>query len=265
MAVGYSICCKDCSRAWTRITISGMRIWIIATGNAHKLEEIQARLGADTDLILGLKSFVGVPDVIEDALTFEGNAEKKALGLAEWIEGTGRAQAVKVLQEKAPETELTSAEIWSLADDSGLEVDALNGEPGVKSARYAAGPETEGNAPDSENNAKLLKALENVDDRSGRFRCVLAAARISDVFSQEHTNGVGAIGDAKREVRFYRGACEGSLLREAAGSQGFGYDPLFVPVGYNQSFGELGEEVKGKLSHRAKALEAMLQDFPKHT
>lgn len=241
-----------------------MRIWIIATGNAHKLEEIQARLGADTDLILGLKSFVGVPDVIEDALTFEGNAEKKALGLAEWIEGAGHSQAVKVFQEKASEAELASAEIWSLADDSGLEVDALNGEPGVKSARYAAGPETEGNAPDTANNAKLLKALENVDDRSGRFRCVLAAARIGDIFSQVvNTNDADTIGDAKRDVRFYRGACEGSLLREAAGTHGFGYDPLFVPVGYNQSFGELGEEVKGKLSHRAKALEAMLQDFPK--
>ena len=142
-------------------------------------------------------------------------------------------------------------------------MDALNGEPGVKSARYAAGPETEGNAPDSANNAKLLKALENVDDRSGRFRCVLAAVRISNIFSQEIASAADTIGDAKRDVRFYRGACEGSLLREAAGSQGFGYDPLFVPFGYNQSFGELGEEVKGKLSHRAKALEAMLQDFPK--
>jgi len=241
-----------------------MRIWIIATGNAHKLEEIQAKLGADTDLILGLKSFVGVPDVIEDALTFEGNAEKKALGLAEWIEGAGRSQAVKLFQDKSPGLEMASAEIWSLADDSGLEVDALNGEPGVKSARYAAGSATEGNAPDSANNAKLLKALENVDDRSGRFRCVLAAVRIRDVFSQENTNAADTSGDANRDVRFCRGACEGSLLRAAAGSQGFGYDPLFVPVGYNQSFGELGEEVKGKLSHRAKALEAMLKDFPKH-
>lgn len=229
-----------------------MRVWIIATGNLHKLEEIQSLLPENDNKVIGLKSFTNVPEVIEDADTFEGNAAKKALGLAEWLEEEGRAQAIEILESylHAP----NPVEFWALADDSGLEVDALNGAPGVKSARYAAAPGTSGNAPDAENNAKLLKDLEPHSNRQGRFRCVLAAVKLrSFLNTKPGTQFYGS-----HDILYFSGACEGRIDIGARGSQGFGYDPLFIPDGYDQSFGELGEEVKSKISHRSKALKELI-------
>ena len=137
-----------------------------------------------------------------------------------------------------------------LADDSGLEVDALNGEPGVRSARFAAGPgETSGNSSDNANNAKLLRLLENVsaEKRTGRFRCLLALTSVARA---------GRI-ESEFTTLIVDGACEGRIAFSPSGAGGFGYDPLFIPDGYQVSFAELGSEIKNKLSHRARALEKL--------
>ena len=197
---------------------------VIASGNIHKAEEIQALLG-DGFECRTLKDFPDAPEVEEDAATFAGNAVKKALSLIDWL--------------KHHED---FAEGWVLADDSGLEVDALDGAPGVLSARYASGP-TEGNSPDEANNAKLLAELNGkpAHQRTARFRCVLALAR------------AGAYG----QPELFEGACEGHIAETPAGSEGFGYDPLFVPENFVDTFGTLGAEIKGMLSHRAAALRKM--------
>ena len=197
---------------------------VIASGNTHKAEEIQALLGDDFDCRT-LKDYPDAPGVEEDAATFAGNAVKKALSLIDWL--------------KHHED---FAEGWVLADDSGLEVDALDGAPGVRSARYASDT-TEGNSPDEANNAKLLTALDGRPEhqRTARFRCVLALAR------------AGAYG----QPELFEGACEGRIAEVPAGSEGFGYDPLFVPENFVDTFGTLGAEIKGMLSHRAAAMRKM--------
>jgi len=151
-----------------------------------------------------------------------------------------------------------SGNFFVLADDSGLEVDALNGAPGVHSARFAALDKTE-NSHDADNNAKLLRLLKDVplEKRTARFRCVIAlvpvpAGKIESAspvcFADEFA------------ARIFDGACEGRIQFSASGRGGFGYDPLFVPDGFTQSFAELGEDVKNQLSHRAKAL-AKLKNY----
>jgi XTP/dITP diphosphohydrolase len=204
-----------------------MTTLLIATGNAHKVEEIRQILGTDFRY-LTLVDFPGAPKVIEDAETFAGNAEKKARALAVWS---------KQHPPKPP-----YGPLYIVADDSGLEVDALSGAPGVRSARFATGENAdEGNSPDSANNAKLLKMLGGLgpEKRTARFRCVLA------VVQQDHAE----------DTNLFEGSCEGAILDSATGAGGFGYDPLFVPQGFAQSFAELGAEEKNKLSHRARALE----------
>jgi XTP/dITP diphosphohydrolase len=198
---------------------------VLATRNAHKVAEIRGILGGNVRL-LSQQDFPGAPSAVEDAATFAGNAAKKAEGLAAWLAAS------------APAARLDRP-FHVLADDSGLEVDALRGAPGVHSARFAAGGEAgTANSPDAANNAKLLHLLEGVppEKRAARFRCVLALA---------------APGQA---TRLFEGHCEGRIALVPAGVGGFGYDPLFVPEGCAQSFAELGEEVKNKISHRARAL-----------
>ena len=210
-----------------------MTTLVIATRNKHKVTEIQSILGDDFQC-LTLNEFPGAPEVIEDGASFSANAEKKARSLAEWLESERRIDG---------ETEFV------LADDSGLEVDALNNAPGVHSARYAALISgNSGNSSDADNNARLLRELANVEDgkRTGRFRCVLALVSCADL---------------SRATRFFEGVCEGHIEREPHGAAGFGYDPLFIPDGYAQSFAELGEEVKNGMSHRARALEGLKSFF----
>ncbi len=194
---------------------------VIASANSHKAQEIQMLLGQGYECRT-LKDYPGAPSAKEDAATFAGNAVKKALCLANWLK-----------QNK----HLTKS--WILADDSGLEVDILEGAPGVHSARYASGPNSE-NSPDEANNARLLQELEGraAHHRTGRFRCVIALAQ-----SGEHT-----------QPQIFEGSCEGRIAQSASGEHGFGYDPLFVPNGFNNSFGELGPEIKSQLSHRGAAL-----------
>ena len=234
-----------------------MTTLLIATRNAHKVGEIQAILGADFRC-LTLKEFPTAPPVIEDADTFAGNATKKAVELAKWLAANSKL------------TTQNSKLDFVLADDSGLEVDALNGAPGVHSARFAALNRSAGgppasptdNSPDADNNGKLLRLLKDVplEKRTGRFRCVIALVPVSER-QIESTSPVCYADEFPAQT--FDGACEGRIQFAASGQGGFGYDPLFVPDGFTQSFAELGEEVKNQLSHRAKALARLKNDFTK--
>ncbi|MCX7886255.1 MAG: XTP/dITP diphosphatase [Verrucomicrobiae bacterium] len=182
----------------------------VATRNRDKLSEIAAIL-SDLGLeIVSLADRKDLPDVIEDGATVRDNAVKKAVEMAR---ATG---------------------MLTLADDTGLEVDALGGEPGVRSARYAGEK-----ASYHENNKKLLAALQGVpmEKRTARFRCVVAIA------------------DANGLVDTVEGICNGVIIEEERGGGGFGYDPLFVPDGQVKTFAELSPDVKNRISHRAKALQ----------
>jgi len=214
---------------------------LIATRNQHKVQEIRAILGEDFRC-LTLNEFPNAPKVIEDADTFAGNAIKKAAELAKWL-----AQSEKQKTE--------SGSFFVLADDSGLEVDALNGAPGVHSARFAALDKNE-NSADADNNAKLLRLLKDVppEKRTARFRCVVALVAVSETKTK---NASPVCYADEFEPQIFDGACEGKIILMPSGKGGFGYDPLFVPDGFTQSFAELGEEVKNRLSHRAKALEKL--------
>jgi XTP/dITP diphosphohydrolase len=198
---------------------------VVATGNRGKLEELRALLAGLPLRVLGVSEVLrDPPRVVEDGATFEENAVKKAREVA-------RATLM-----------------WTLADDSGLEVDALGGRPGVRSARFA-----HERATDAENNAALLAALGNLSDPASgelpgeegfraRFRCVLA---LVDPFT-----GAG-------EPRTVEGGCEGTVTRAPRGSGGFGYDPLFVVAGTDRTMAELAEHEKNRLSHRARAFAAL--------
>ena len=183
---------------------------VLATGNQGKVREIGEILQGQSGIeLLSLRNYPDAPNVVEDGETYEENAIKKASVLAE---RTG---------------------YLTIADDSGLEVDALDGAPGVHSARYAGE-----NASDQDRIVKLLDALQDVPDdrRSGRFVCAVAIA------------------EPLAQVRVVRGVCEGKIICAPRGESGFGYDPIFVPVGYDKTFAELGDEVKNQISHRAQAL-----------
>ncbi len=193
---------------------------VVATGNRGKLEELRALLaGVPVDVRAVADAMREPPHVVEDGATFADNATKKAAAIA---------QATMML---------------TLADDSGLEVDALDGRPGVRSARFA-----HERATDAENNATLLAALEalgeppHADGFRARFRCVLA---LVDPF----TNG--------GRPHLVEGRCEGMITRTPRGSGGFGYDPLFVVDGTGKTMAELDREEKNRLSHRARAFVAL--------
>lgn len=187
-----------------------MKSLIVASGNAHKVEEFDALLVGAGCALSSAQVCGGMPHVIENGSSFAANARLKAVAL----------------RSRAP------ADAWIVADDSGLEVDALGGAPGIHSARYAGAA-----ASDLENVDKLLAELAKQADsvRRARFRCVLC---LIDPTGAEH---------------FFEGACEGRIATAAKGSHGFGYDPVFVPEGFTQSFAELGEATKAQLSHRALA------------
>ena len=181
---------------------------VLATRNPGKVAELEKRLsGLGVDLL----SASGAPEVDEDRDTLRGNAEKKARAL---FAHTGEP---------------------SLADDTGLEVDALGGAPGVHSARYA-GPE----ADDAANRQRLLAALAETDDRDARFRTVLAYA--------DETG-----------VQYFDGVCEGTITREESGDGGFGYDSIFVPAsGDGRTFAQMDAAEKNRISHRGRALDAFV-------
>ena len=196
---------------------------LIASRNAHKAEEIATILG-DGFAILSMAAFPDAPPVIENGDSFAANATKKSREIAAWLKKQALGQAL-------PD--------FVLADDSGLEVDALGGAPGIHSARYAS-DEKQGNATDADNNAKLLREMADVPEaeRGAQFRCVLALTPLGQTFRTE----------------LFEGICRGRISQSESGGGGFGYDPLFIPDGFTQSFAELGSATKNTLSHRAKAL-----------
>ncbi len=188
---------------------------VLATRNKKKIEEIR-RIIADLPItILSLDDFPGCPETVEDRDTFEGNAVKKAVEVCTW---TGNP---------------------ALADDSGLEVDALNGAPGVYSARYAGGSSVN----DVKNYEKILSQIITVESgkRGAQFVCCMALALPGG------------------EVYTFFGYSEGSISLDPRGNSGFGYDPIFIPVGYNRTFGEMSALEKDHLSHRGKALEKLAE------
>lgn len=183
---------------------------VFATNNRHKLDEISQILGEKIEL-LSLKDIHCSEEIPETADTLEGNAIQKA----EYIH-----------QHYGYDC---------FADDTGLEVESLNGAPGVYSARYA------GDGHNSEANMqKLLQNLEGISNRKAQFRTAICL--IID-----------------GETHLFEGICKGEIIQEKRGGSGFGYDPIFVPEGYFETFAELGNEIKNQISHRAKAVEMLCQ------
>lgn len=202
-----------------------MSTLVVATHNRHKTEEIAAVLGDFFDHVTDLATLAeqhgsaSAPEPEENADTFEGNARIKA-------------QAAAI----APAISELGDDVWVLADDSGLEAEALAGRPGIFSARFAGE-----DATDADNRAHLLKELEaagaiSPEQRAGRFRCALVLIR------------------AGAEVGVFDGTVEGTITDGERGEGGFGYDPLFIPEGYEKTFGELPATTKHELSHRGRAL-----------
>lgn len=192
-----------------------MQHLLIATKNAHKTREIAQILGSGW-VVTDLTAHAEIPAVEETESTFAGNAALKAVAVSLRFDG------------------------MVLADDSGLEVDALNGEPGVRSARYAGD-----GAYDEANREKLLRELERTGARgrarTARFRCAMALAQRGRV-----------VGECD-------GTVEGVIINQAKGDGGFGYDPLFVPEGFCETFAQLPAETKNAMSHRGRALESALR------
>ena len=190
-----------------------MAALVIASRNEHKVEELRQLLKGLAIDVLSLKDFPDAPEVEEDGNTFEANALKKARTIAQHTNHT------------------------VLADDSGLEVDVLGGQPGVHSARFAGEY-----ASDEENNRKLIGLLEGVSakDRTARFRCVIALVNPSG------------------HERLVEGVCSGLIIDKPQGSGGFGYDPLFMVPDTGMTFAQLSSDEKNRISHRGKALQEAL-------
>jgi XTP/dITP diphosphohydrolase len=186
---------------------------VIASRNEHKVEEIRKLLAGLSVDVLSLRDFPDAPEVDEDGTTFRANALKKARVISQF---TG---------------------LSALADDSGLEVESLDGKPGVWSARFAGE-----SASDADNNRKLLRCMADVppEERAAQFRCVIAL--VSPKGAEELVEGI----------------CSGVIIEEERGSGGFGYDPLFLVPHLGKTFAELSTEEKNRISHRGKALQQVL-------
>lgn len=191
---------------------------IVATRNAHKTREI-AQIFGSASAVRDLTAHPEISEIAEGGTSFEENAKLKAIAVSRELPGL------------------------IIADDSGLEVNALGGAPGIQSARYAGV-----NASNTERIAKLLRRLANVDpkgdQRRARFRCVLAIARDGHVLA------------------IFEGVVDGKIAERPRGSHGFGYDPIFIPDGFEETFAELPEQVKNNISHRAEAVRKMEAELP---
>lgn len=190
---------------------------LFASSNQNKIKEVQAMMPAGIQLY-GLKDIAFTDDIAETEKTIEGNAKLKA----EFV--------FNYLKNKPASIDIDAV----FADDSGLEVDALNGAPGVYSARYAGEPKN-----DENNNKKLLTELKNITKRNGQFKTVIA-----------YTN--------QSSTQLFEGIIRGTIAYEPRGDKGFGYDPLFIPQGYRSTFAELDFETKNTISHRAQAVKKLI-------
>jgi len=182
---------------------------VVATKNSHKVDEYKKLLSAQKVELKSLLDYPGFADVEENGKTFRENAALKALAACKYCD------------------------VPAFADDSGLEVEALDGRPGIYSARYAAS--------DSERIAKLLGELKDKTSRRARFVCAIAIAINGEV------------------IETFEGEVKGVIVEAPRGEGGFGYDPVFLPDGYDQTFGEMDQELKNQISHRAKAFQAAME------
>ena len=189
-----------------------MKIFL-ATGNKYKIKEIEKIFKMDNVEILSINDGIEIPEVEEDGTTFEENSKKKALEIAKFTN------------------------MITIADDSGLCVDALDGAPGVYSARYAG---EHGN--DLDNNKKLVRELQGIENRKARFVCVITLAKPTG------------------ETYSFRGEVEGDIIDVPQGTEGFGYDPHFFMKEYGKTLAEI-PEIKNKISHRARALEKLKENL----
>ncbi len=193
--------------------MDGIKKVFLATGNKKKIKEISSIFeGFDVE-ILSIQDGVEIPEVVEDGDTFEANSAKKALEISKFLD------------------------MPAIADDSGLCVEALDGAPGVYSARYSGE-----NATDATNNEKLVKELVGVEDRRAKFVCVITLAKPSG------------------EIYSFRGEIEGEIVDTPRGTEGFGYDPHFLVPEYHKTLAEI-PEIKNRISHRAKALELLKKEL----
>ena len=199
---------------------------VFATNNQHKLQEIRDILGSDYEVV-SLKAIGCDVDIPETGNTLEENALQKAQYVYDHYH------------------------LSCFADDTGLEVEALDGAPGVHSARYAEGTDHDSEA----NMAKLLRELDGKENRKARFRTVICYIEKKDVCPCGCTS--------IKKIHQFDGIVNGSIATEKHGTEGFGYDPIFVPEGYDQSFAQLGEEIKNSISHRARAV-AKLAEYLKN-
>jgi XTP/dITP diphosphohydrolase len=204
-----------------------MNTILVATSNPGKIRDLAGAAARYGTNIVPLPNFASLPPVIEDGTSFEANARKKAEAYSLYAPG-------KIV----------------IADDSGLEVDALGGRPGVHSARYAADEphEAEANTDDEANNAKLIREIRRVppEQRTARFVCWIAAAR------------------DRKTLNTFDGTAEGIIIDVPRGSNGFGYDPLFFFPGTGKTFAELPAEQKAKYSHRGAAFRKFLEWYSDH-
>ena len=203
---------------------------VFATNNAHKLDEIRHILG-DKFEVLSLNDINCHDDIPETGSTLEENARQKA----------------QYIYDKY--------HLSVFADDTGLEVDALNGEPGVYSARYAAIKDPNAESHDSEANmTTLLQNLKGKENRNARFRTVIAL-----ILNPNPSHNISHSSLPTPHSSLFEGIVEGSIIKERRGGEGFGYDPIFQPEGYDKTFAELGNDIKNKISHRARAVAKLAQ------
>ena len=203
-----------------------MKRIVFATNNQHKLQEIRDILGSDYEVV-SLKEIGCDVDIPETGNTLEENALQKAQYVYDHYH------------------------VSCFADDTGLEVEALDGAPGVHSARYAEGTDHDSEA----NMAKLLRELDGKENRQARFRTVICYIEEQDVCPCGCTS--------IKKIHQFEGIVNGHIATEKHGTEGFGYDPIFVPEGYDQSFAELGEEIKNGISHRARAVAKLVEYLKK--
>ena len=195
-------------------------LFVIATGSAGKIRDFAHILGTEKYEFKTLKDIAFDEEIIEDGSTFAENAIIKSSTVAKWLQKKGITATV-------------------LADDSGLEVFALNGEPGIYSARYSGR-----HGADEDNNTLLMKNLQGVTDRRARYFCALSYQEVSP--------------EGITDPKIFEGECRGAINHEPVGDMGFGYDPLFVPDGETRTFAQMELEEKKKISHRGNAIRALL-------